>query len=67
MLRSYPNDESVRMLTSLLADESAYRWNVTQTEGCAVYMVRVAACDTLRDLGHEPRAPVQLEECRPLR
>lgn len=64
MLRSYPDDESVQMLTALLTDESAYRWNMTQAQACAVYMVRVAAHDTLRDPGHEPKSPVRLEGCR---
>ncbi len=64
MLRSYSDDASVKMLTALLTDESAYLWNMTPTQACAVYMVRVAAYDTLRDLGHEPKVPVQLEECQ---
>jgi len=62
MLRSYPDESSIRMLRSPLSDPAAYRWDISSTKACAVYMVRVAAYDTLRDLEVTVPRPL-LEEC----
>ena len=63
MLRSYPDDKSIQMLTSLLKDEGVYRWNMSSNTACVVHMVRVAAYDTLRDLEVSVQKPL-LEECQ---
>jgi hypothetical protein len=62
VLRNFPDPSSVRILTALLKDASAYRWDLSSTTACAVYTVRVAAYDTLRDLGVAVTRPL-LEEC----
>ncbi len=62
MLRSYPNHRSVQMLSSLLKDSGVYLWNISSDTECSVYMVRIAAYDTLRDLGIVAPKPL-LEEC----
>ena len=62
MLRSYPDNATMQTLTSLLNDEGAFRWDMSSNTSCATYMVRVAAYDTLRDMGISVSRPV-LDDC----
>lgn len=62
MLRSYPGGATTDTLTSLLADEGAYRWNMSATTACATYTVRAAAYDVLREQGIVVPKPL-LDEC----
>ena len=65
MFRSYPVDASFQMLASLLTDKEVFRWDMSSKTACGVYVyiVGVAAYDTLRDLGVSAPKPL-LEECR---
>ncbi|MEP6539970.1 MAG: hypothetical protein ABJF23_31880 [Bryobacteraceae bacterium] len=62
MLRSYPGEVSTQMLTALLKDHEAYRWNMSNSTSCATYMVRAAAYDVLRNQGVSVPKPL-LDEC----
>ena len=62
MLRSYPGETTTRVLISLLADEGAYRWNLSAATACATYMVRAAAYDVLCEQGIVVPKPL-LDEC----
>jgi hypothetical protein len=63
MLRSYPGPDAVAALRLLLKDDEAVRWNMSADTKCETYLVRVAAYDTLRDLGTSVERPL-LEQCR---
>jgi hypothetical protein len=62
MLRSYPGEAATRVLITLLADDGAYRWNLSTSTACATYMVRAAAYDVLRERGIVVPKPL-LDEC----
>jgi hypothetical protein len=62
MLRSYPGEPTTRVLMSLLQDDGAYRWNMSDKTECATYVVRAAAYDVLRDQGVSVPKPL-LDEC----
>lgn len=63
MLGSCPGRASEQMLMSLLKDDGAYRWDMSNNTSCSTYMVRAAAYDTLRDLGISATKP-PLDECK---